>query len=182
MNRRPTEPPIGITLANVARDVSRAFDDALSTAGGSRPEWLVLMALKNTPTANQRELAAQVGIQGATLTHHLNAMEHTGLVTRRRDPENRRVHIVEMTEKGEAAFHRMVSVVRAFDRRLRSGLSESDVTQLRELLSHLHLNVEHDADASLGIAPVVEPPAVFTGEPNCADNNDAMESKPANND
>lgn len=180
MNRRPTEPPLGITLANVTRNVSRAFDDALSTAGGSRPEWLVLMALKNTPTANQRELAAQVGIQGATLTHHLNAMEHTGLVTRRRDPKNRRVHIVEMTKQGEAAFYRMVGVVKTFDKQLRSGLSEHDVAQLRELLSQLQQNVIHDV--SLEIARVAEPPATFTGEFTGADNKDSADEQPSHDD
>lgn len=180
MDRRASGPPIGITVANVARDVSRAFDDALGEAGGSRPEWLVLMALKNTPTANQRELAAQVGIQGATLTHHLNAMEHAGLVSRRRDPGNRRVHIVEITGKGEQAFRRMVGVVTAFDKRLRSGLSDNEIAELRGLLSRLHRNV--NPDVSLGSAPVAEPPAVFTGETACADDNDSMERRPSDND
>jgi len=138
------------------------------------------MALKSTPTANQRELAAQVGIQGATLTHHLNAMEHAGLVTRRRDPGNRRIHIVEITAKGEQAFHRMVGVVTAFDKQLRSGLSEGEVAQLRELLSRLHGNVNHDV--SLGVAPVAEPPAIFTGKTACADDNDSIESRPSDND
>jgi DNA-binding transcriptional MocR family regulator len=44
---------------------------------------------------NQRQIAESIGIQGATLTHHLNAMEADGVVTRRRDPTNRRVHVVE---------------------------------------------------------------------------------------
>lgn len=142
MNRRPTKQPIGIALANVARDVSRAFDEALSAAGGSRPEWLVLIALKNTPTANQRELAAQVGIKGATLTHHLNAMEDAGLVTRRRDPKNRRIHVVTSTEKGEQAFRRMVGVVNTFDQKLSAGLSETELTQLRDVLDRLRKNVD----------------------------------------
>lgn len=163
MSRRPAKPPIGIVLANVARNVSKAFDDALSVAGGSRPEWLVLMALKNMPTANQRELAAQVGIQGATLTHHLNAMEDAGLVTRRRDPENRRIHIVEITGKGEQSFRRMVGVVTAFDKQLRSGLTDAEITQLGHLLSRLHRNVNSDADHDND--PVAEPSTVPTNEP-----------------
>jgi len=162
MSQKPSKPPIGIVLANVARNVNRAFDDALGVAGGSRAEWLVLMALKNAPNANQRGLAAQVGIQGATLTHHLNAMEDAGLVTRRRDPDNRRIHIVEITGKGEQAFRRMVGVVTTFDKQLRSGLSDAEISQLGDLLGRLHQNVNPDGNHNND--PVAEPPAVQTSE------------------
>ena len=116
---RPSRPPIGLHLARTARSVSRAFDDALAEAGGSVPVWLVLISLKSQQVRNQRELAEAVGIREATLTHHLNAMDEQGLITRRRDPANRRVHQVELTEAGEAAFQRMRGAATAFDQRLR---------------------------------------------------------------
>jgi MarR family transcriptional regulator, transcriptional regulator for hemolysin len=137
----PARPPIGLRLSRTARSVSRAFDDALAGAGGSLPIWLVLISLKSQRLPSQRELADAVGIREATLTHHLNAMDAQGLITRRRDPANRRVHVVELTEKGEAAFHRMRSAAAAFDRRLRSGVSETDVANLEDLLSRLERNV-----------------------------------------
>jgi MarR family transcriptional regulator for hemolysin len=128
-------------LAGVARDVGRAFDAALARAGGSRPMWLVLLSLKSRPTANQRELAAAVGIQDATLTHHLNGMEADGLLTRRRDPTNRRVHLVELTEAGDAAFRRLRTVAQHYDSRLRTGFSDSELETLRGLLGKLRDNV-----------------------------------------
>ena len=141
MNRRPSVPPIGITLANAARDVNRAFDDALARAGGSRPVWLVLMSLKGKRIASQRELAEMVGIEGATLSHHLNAMENDRLITRRRDPANRRVHIVELTVQGEAAFQGMLGTVIAFDRRLRDGFSDDEIDDLARSLERMRANV-----------------------------------------
>lgn len=138
---RPTQTPIGMELAGVARDVGRAFDAALARAGGSRPMWLVLLSLKSRPTANQRELAAAVGIQDATLTHHLNGMEADGLLTRRRDPTNRRVHLVELTEAGDAAFRRLRTVAQHYDSRLRTGFSDSELETLRGLLGKLRDNV-----------------------------------------
>src|SRR5690348_11726211 len=95
---RPPQPPIGLTLARVARGVGRAFDDALAEAGGSLPVWLVLLSLKTRRLSNQRELAAAVGLSEGTLTHHLNSMEAAGLVTRTRDSENRRIHVVALTK------------------------------------------------------------------------------------
>ena len=138
---RPAQTPIGLELASVARDVGRAFDAALAQAGGSRPTWLVLLSLKARPTANQRELAAAVGIQDATLTHHLNGMEAEGLLTRRRDPANRRVHLVELTEAGDAAFRRLRTVAQHYDTRLRTGFSDADLDTLRGLLGRLRDNV-----------------------------------------
>ena len=141
MSRPPTSSPLGIELARAARDVGRAFEQALEEAGGSRPLWLILIALKQQPQANQRQIAAQVGIESATLTHHLNGMEAEGLLTRRRDPANRRVHIVELTPAGEEMFHRLRKVVTAFDRELHQGLDDAQVAALRELLERLRQNV-----------------------------------------
>ena len=138
---RPAQPPIGLHLARTARSVSRAFDDALAQAGGSVPVWLVLISLKSQQVRNQRELAEAVGIREATLTHHLNSMDEQGLITRRRDPANRRVHLVELTEAGEAAFQRLRGAATAFDQRLRSGLSGDEVSQLGALLGRLAANV-----------------------------------------
>src|SRR5258707_7436632 len=101
---RPPQPPVGLELARTARTVSRAFDDALSEAGGSLPVWLVLLAMKTRNLASQRELAEAVGIMQATLTHHLNAMETAGLISRHRDPPNRRIHLVELTPAGDQMF------------------------------------------------------------------------------
>jgi len=138
---RPAHPPLGLHLTRVARTVSRAFDDTLVEAGGSLPVWLVLISLKGRQLASQRELAEAVGIQGATLTHHLDTMESAGLVTRRRDPANRRLHLVELTPAGDALFLRLRDAATAFDRRLRAGLSEGDAGQLEALLTRLRDNV-----------------------------------------
>jgi len=142
---RPAQQPIGLHLARTARSVSRAFDDALAQAGGSVPVWLVLISLKSQQRRNQRELAEAVGIREATLTHHLNAMDELGLITRRRDPANRRVHLVELTEAGEAAFERMRGAAAAFDQRLRAGLRGDEVTLLAGLLDRLAANVSGGA-------------------------------------
>ena len=138
---RPARQPLGLHLTRVSRITSRAFDDALAEAGGSLPVWLVLISLKSGQLASQRELAEAVGIQGATLTHHLNAMESAGLVTRRRDPENRRLHVVELTQAGDALFFRLRGVATAFDQRLRTGLSAEESSQLETLLTRLRDNV-----------------------------------------
>jgi len=138
---RPEPVPLGLRLARAAKAVSRAFDDALAEAGGSRPTWLVLVSLKGKAVASQRELAEAIGIRGPTLTHHLDVMESAGLVTRRRDPANRRVHLVELTRAGDALFYRLKDAVAAFDHRLRHGISPPDIAKAEQLLDQLRGNV-----------------------------------------
>jgi MarR family transcriptional regulator for hemolysin len=132
--------PIGLRLSQTARVVERAFDEALGAAGGTLPVWLILLNLKTRKVANQRELAEAVRVREATLTHHLNAMEARGLLTRTRDAANRRVHVVALTEAGEAAFVRMRDAAMAFDAKLRAGLADADVVTLSVLLGRLAAN------------------------------------------
>ena len=133
--------PIGLQLTRTAKVVSRAFDGALAAAGGSLPVWLVLTSLKAQQHAMQRDIADELGIEGATLTHHLNRMERAGLVTRERDPRNRRAHRVELTGEGEAMFFGLLETVTAFDQALRAGLGDDDVAVLGGLLARLRANV-----------------------------------------
>lgn len=138
---RPTSPPIGLLLARTAKAVSRAFDDSLVEAGGSLPVWLILLSLKTREHANQRQLAEAVGIEGATLTHHLTSMERRGLIRRERDPENRRVQVVRLTDEGERMFGQLAGAATAHDKRLRKGMTSEEVSQLSGLLSRLAANL-----------------------------------------
>jgi MarR family transcriptional regulator for hemolysin len=137
----PASLPLGLHLARTAREITRAFDDALAEAGGSQPIWLVLISLKTRRLASQRQLADAVGIREATLTHHLNVMDASGLITRRRDPENRRVHLVELTPAGEEAFFRMRKAAFAFNARLRAGFGEEELEEFERILDRLLGNV-----------------------------------------
>ena len=140
----PVHPPIGLRLASAAGIVRRAFDEALVEARGSLPVWLVVLNLKIRRPSNQRELAEAVGVTEATLTHHLNAMESGGLITRRRGTGNRRIHVVELTEAGEETFLRLRAAAVAFDRRLRSGINEDELAGLEDVLARLVSNVAAD--------------------------------------
>jgi len=145
---RPDRSPTGLQLSQTARLVGRAFDEALQRADGSLPMWLILLNLKVKRPANQRALAEAVGIREATLTHHLNAMDARGLITRNRHPDNRRVHVVELTEAGESAFLRLREAAVAFDRRLNQGLTDAERDTLTALLDRLAANAGAHPDGS----------------------------------
>lgn len=137
-------PPVGLRLDAVARRAGRAFDDALGAAGGSRPVWLVLLALKRGSAASQKELADTIGIRGATLTHHLSAMESRGLVSRVREAGDRRNQIVGLTEAGLDLFNQLRVTAHEFDARLREGISEDDARVFANILTRIEVNLTAD--------------------------------------
>jgi MarR family transcriptional regulator for hemolysin len=147
---RPGRMPVGLRLARSSKAIGYAFNAALAEAGGSLPVWLVLSSLTSTSWHAQVDLANALGIEGATLTRHLDGLERAGLVRRHRDPSDRRAVRLELTDAGRALHGELLSVVIAFDRRLRAGLTEAELAQLDELLTRLERNVRDDPERTAG--------------------------------
>lgn len=139
--RRPAQVPIGLAISRTARLLGRAFDLRLAEAGGSGPIWSILMALIANVHGTQSELAERIGIRGPTLSHHLDAMERSGWITRSRKPDNRREHLVALTPAGRAEFHRLRTVAAAHDLRLRRGITDAQLEALRVVLAQLEANL-----------------------------------------
>jgi MarR family transcriptional regulator for hemolysin len=142
--------PIGLFVTQSARAISRAFDGVLTAEGGSLPTWLVLAAVGGGLRDSQRTIAGDLGIEGATLTHHLSRMEADGLVRRERDPQDRRALLVELTDEGRSRFGTLLTSVIAFDEQLRTGFTDDELVTLRALLGRLADNARSNAPAVSG--------------------------------
>jgi MarR family transcriptional regulator for hemolysin len=138
----PSSTPIGLQLARTAHAATHAFERSMAAAGGSASAWQVLVLVRSGQWGTQSGIAKEMGITGATLTHHLNALESQGLVRRWRDPSNRRVQQAELTDQGIALFDRLRSVALEHDARLRAPLSDREVELLGELLGRLRAGLE----------------------------------------
>jgi MarR family transcriptional regulator for hemolysin len=142
MSRAPFVPPIGLRLTRTARVVSQAFEGAMAEAGGSASTWQVLLVVRSHEWGAQTRMAEAMGITGATLTHHLNGLEAQGLVRRRREPGDRRVQHVELTDAGAALHDRLRQVAVRHDKRLRSALTDAETELLADLLDRVRAGVE----------------------------------------
>jgi MarR family transcriptional regulator for hemolysin len=145
VSSRPASTPIGLRLTRTSRAVTHAFERAMAEAGGSVPTWQVLLLVRSANWETQSKLAKELGITGATLTHHLTALERKGLVRRWREDGNRRVQRVELTDAGIELFDRLRAVAARHDRLLRSQLSDDEVEQLGALLDKLEAGVKAQA-------------------------------------
>jgi len=104
----PLDPPAHVRdgyllLTTATRLVQRRLDDALAPLGMTRAAVIALKAASPRPM-NQEQLAAVVHVQSQTLGRVLTRLEAGGLVTRKRDPHDRRQFQVAITEAGEAAL------------------------------------------------------------------------------
>ncbi len=146
MDRPPLLPPIGLRLARTARVATQAFERAMADAGSTASAWQVLVLVRSQRWGAQSEMAEAMGISGATLTHHLNALEDQGLVRRWRESSNRRVQQVELTDAGIELFDRLREVATRHDQRLRAQLSDEETARLAELLDKLQAGLESSPD------------------------------------
>ena len=137
---KPEGTPIGLQLALSSKAVSRAFNERLAEAGGSVPAWLILSSLKSDERRSQLELARAIGIEGPTLTRHLDGLEADGIVKRVRGFDRRAVR-VELTPDGERLFQTLRQAVIAFNRDLTAGLGEAELARVRKTLARLEQNV-----------------------------------------
>ncbi|HEY9371173.1 MarR family winged helix-turn-helix transcriptional regulator [Streptomyces sp.] len=109
---------------------------ALGVAGLHPRNAMTLMQL--APGAmSQRDLAAALEIDPSQLVAVLNDLESAGLAERRRDPADRRRHIVEMTQAGAAALERVDAAVGEAERELFANLTAEEQDVLRRLLDRV---------------------------------------------
>jgi DNA-binding MarR family transcriptional regulator len=111
-----------------------------------------LMSLRIVPDSRVTidALARELGVSQTPIRDALNRMEADGLVTRTRDPQNRRAHHVEFTAEGHAEFHSLLDAVKAFDESLRAGFTVDELATLRELLQRLAANAAAHPSRSRG--------------------------------
>jgi MarR family transcriptional regulator for hemolysin len=85
-------------------------------------------------------LAASLGIEGPTLTRHLDRLEELGLIRRDRTGADRRYTRVELTAAGQALGHELDTIARAANDQLLTGFTDDEVSQLQSMLQRLITN------------------------------------------
>ncbi len=122
-------------LMHLGRDVDARLRRQLSAYGLSPRHGFTLSHLcENGPTSQQRLLDV-LDVDPSVLVAILNDLENAGLAERKRDPEDRRRHIVEMSEQGRTALTAIEGTIDTIERELLADLSPADADQLRSLLS-----------------------------------------------
>ena len=121
-------------LDHLARQM-RVHGEAALAPLGLRPRHLVAMTmLRDNLELTQQSLSAILHIDGANVVGLLNELESSGLVTRRRAPEDRRRHIVELTDDGRETLAQAEFALAAVEDHVLSALTPKQREQLAGLL------------------------------------------------
>jgi MarR family transcriptional regulator for hemolysin len=112
----------------------------LSQAGASFGTWTVLAMLESGGPMIQRVLATSLGIEGPTLTRHLERLEELGLIRRNRTGADRRYALVDLTPSGRALCDELDAIARAAHDQLLSGFSDDEIMQFKDMLGKLTRN------------------------------------------
>lgn len=92
--------PLGKLLSWTGHSLSRFYQRTVAAQGLTPTSIGVLGALAHTNAVSHRELSGHLGVTPATLTPVVDALESAGELTRKRDPADRRVVRLSITDRG----------------------------------------------------------------------------------
>ena len=120
-------------LTQLSRVVYRRTSEDL--LGMRLKEFVMLAHLRDHSPIPQQELGETLCIDANNLVLLLNELESRGFAYRRRDPADRRRHIVEITDEGLAAFGNAERGIESVEGDVLASLTTRERTELQELLT-----------------------------------------------
>jgi DNA-binding MarR family transcriptional regulator len=130
-----TSPGTVVMLLRLAKVIhKRSTDERL---GIKLRQLMLLSFLRNGAPAPQQQLCESLWLDPNNCVLLLNELEEMGYVERRRDPADRRRHMVDITDEGRVALERAERAQEEIGDELLSALSDEERATLRSLLSRV---------------------------------------------
>jgi DNA-binding MarR family transcriptional regulator len=136
-------------INGINRRLKRALDETLAEYGLSLAAYKVLSSLRWAGAPYRRsagELAQLSDLSSGAMTSRLDQLEEAGLVSRLRDPEDRRGVLVEPTEKGKKLWEKAMGVQARKEQLIAAALNEREQAELNMLLRRI-MRVFEDREA-----------------------------------
>ena len=130
-----TSPGTVVMLLRLAKVIhKRSTDERL---GIKLRQLMLLSYLRNGAPALQQQLCESLWLDPNNCVLLLNELEEMGYVERRRDPTDRRRHMVDITDEGRVALEHAQRAQEEIGDELLSALSDEERATLRSLLSRV---------------------------------------------
>jgi len=131
MDENSSTGPI-LLLTQLSRLVSRRSTPEL--LGQTLKELGTLSFLREFPETSQQALSEGLCIDANYCVLLLNDLEENGLIERRRDPSDRRRHLVSMTDEGRRALRKAEAAQQTLEDDMLGALNEDERATLAHLL------------------------------------------------
>jgi len=141
MRRRPQKPKtltVGELLMQVGRLMADRMRVRMEKIGLHMAQGFALFCLRNCEGAAQSEIALASHLSAASVTSMLQRMERDGWVVRERDPDDRRVLRVYLSDKSRELYDEAEASFQEMERGILRVLRPDEQEKLHELLSKLH--------------------------------------------
>src|SRR3954463_4132600 len=140
--QRPTPPGIAqqwptLLMIKLGRITMHRFTEALEPFGIRPRHVAALIELRDSGQLTQQSLCGHLHLDPTNLVAILNELEQRGYATRRRDPEDRRRHLVEISRKGLAVIDKVSKVMDGVEGELLEGFDPAEREQLSTLLTSI---------------------------------------------
>src|SRR5438876_2504552 len=126
-----------LLMIKLGRITMHRFTEALEPFGIRPRHVAALIELRERGELTQQSLCGQLHLDPTNLVAILNELEQKGYATRRRDPEDRRRHLVEVSKKGIAVLEKVSEVMDGVEDELLDGFEPAEREQLEGLLTSI---------------------------------------------
>jgi MarR family transcriptional regulator, lower aerobic nicotinate degradation pathway regulator len=145
----------GALLDHLARRM-RVRSEAVLAPLSLRPRHLVaLTVLRHGGDCTQQALAAMLEMDGTNIVGLLNELEAEKLIERRRSPEDRRRHVVELTDAGAKQLAKVEFALAAVEAEVLGALDESQREALYNLLLQAARGMETSCTHAIDAQPEI---------------------------
>jgi DNA-binding MarR family transcriptional regulator len=132
-------------IAKASRQLDAEMRTGLAHVGLTKEEFKVLMELHAGPQSHGA-LCRHLEVSTGAMTNRLDKLERAGLVSRSRDPDDRRGVMLTLTQPGAERLDSYIDRGARRERQLLEGLSAGDKRLLNELLTKLVDSLEAELD------------------------------------
>ncbi len=129
-------------ITHLTKALDRSAERTFAAFGLNKGEFKVLLRLHSCEGGGPMtagELSETLSLSSGAMTNRLDGLEERALVTRRRDPDDRRSVLVHITDHGIEVLGAAVAAQGEQERQLLSVLSEPELERLNGLLRKLML-------------------------------------------
>ncbi len=132
-----TSRSLPIALLRARERVMGPIRTMLSDAGITEQQWRVLRVLDEEGPQDPTRISEQACLLLPSLTRILQKLEDKALITRRRNPEDKRKQIVEISDAGRTVIEQNLDTSIVAAERIRAHLGAQDYERLLDLLNEL---------------------------------------------
>lgn len=141
---------LGFLMHDATRLIRRRFEARAAELGLTSAQWRLVVHLMRRGPLPQARLAELLEIEPISVSRLVDRMQEAGWVIREPDPNDRRIRIVQVTEKTRATVAEAKDIADAIYADALAGLPEGTqellITYLRHIISNLSSTIETDHD------------------------------------